>query len=529
MNSGSKSNQVQILHKWVAIGLMMTVPTVPRAFYAGCSFRENVLKPFFVNVVNSNDKIENVGRIVRETDESRSIETLSNRSLRIEFSTNESPYLKVFSLERSTYTTGVQQSSDDENVYHEALVHPGMFAHNFPAQIAIIGGGEEATLREILKHDTVENVKMFKNHENMVDTFKKYSSALFICSDIMGSAGSCFDDDRVEIVYEDPFAWFVNNGKVLHSDESSNINSNERKATKPEEKELFDVIVIDTFDPQKFVECAAMLHKGDAFFRNLYKSLSSDGILVIQMGSSPEHVFPQVIGSGFKSVHVYNEVRQQYLIYIGCTKRKQGSPLLFGSFILSNNQVRHGFSDPWNFMVACKSHTCRHNWYLNQASVDIRIHSNLRRTKSGLPSLTYFDGAAMSGYQMPSKKWEIFFCRHSPNTKSCKFVNGFDKKTKNTPITDFEVKMSAVGKNSGRGVYAKNDIPKGSFISLETAIKKVHFDHEVTDTIEFYAEVKDTKSSLDRVTNYMYGYGFQADYKVNNSLFHQMSFLFKKI
>ncbi len=202
-------------------------------------------------------------------------------------------------------------------------------------------------------------------------------------------------------------------------------------------------------------------------------------------------------------------------------KRKQYSPLLFGCFILPYNQVRRGFRDPWTFMVACKSHTCRRNWYSNQASVDARIHYNLRRTKSGVSSLIYFDGATMSGYQMPSKKWETMFCKHYPNTKSCKFANGFDKKTKNIPITDFEVKMSAVGKNSGRGVYVKNDVPKGSFISLETAIMKVHFNHDATKTIEIYAEEIDTKYNLDRVTNYMYGYGFQADYKVNSLIFHQ--------
>ncbi len=327
MSSGSKSNQVQILQIWVVIVLMLTVP---RAFFAGCAFRENVLKPFFVIVDDSNDKIEKVGRIITQTDIISSIATISNRSLWSEFGTNKSFYPKVFSSQRSTYLSGVQQSSNKYgNEYHEALVHPGMFAHDLPAQIAIIGGGEGATLREILKHDTVEKVKMIKSKEIMFERSKKYSPALSNCSDIMGSTDSCFDDERVEILFEDPFEWFVNNGKVLPSDESSNNDSNEGKTTKPKEKELFDVIVMDTFDPQEIVEGTEKLHEDDTFIRNLYESLTTDGILVIQMGSFPKHIFPHdeiggndkrsqfmhfIVGSGFKSVHMYNEVRQLYLI-----------------------------------------------------------------------------------------------------------------------------------------------------------------------------------------------------------------------
>jgi spermidine synthase len=35
----------------------------------------------------------------------------------------------------------VQSSADDEHVYHEALVHPGMIAHPDPRHVLVIGGG----------------------------------------------------------------------------------------------------------------------------------------------------------------------------------------------------------------------------------------------------------------------------------------------------------------------------------------------------------------------------------------------------
>src|SRR5689334_12177005 len=54
----------------------------------------------------------------------------------------------------------VQSSEDDEHTYHEALVHPGMIAHACPKQVLIIGGGEGATLREVLRYRSVEQVTM---------------------------------------------------------------------------------------------------------------------------------------------------------------------------------------------------------------------------------------------------------------------------------------------------------------------------------------------------------------------------------
>ena len=44
-----------------------------------------------------------------------------------------------------------------------------MFAHRNPKRVAIIGGGEGATLREVLKHKTVEKVVMIEIDKVMVE------------------------------------------------------------------------------------------------------------------------------------------------------------------------------------------------------------------------------------------------------------------------------------------------------------------------------------------------------------------------
>ena len=54
----------------------------------------------------------------------------------------------IFRPDKIVYLDGIMQSRlYGETSYHEALVHPAMIAHPNPKRVAIIGGGEGATLR----------------------------------------------------------------------------------------------------------------------------------------------------------------------------------------------------------------------------------------------------------------------------------------------------------------------------------------------------------------------------------------------
>ncbi|MFN8612185.1 MAG: hypothetical protein U0931_31865 [Vulcanimicrobiota bacterium] len=48
--------------------------------------------------------------------------------------------------------------SSDVPYYHELFVHPAMLAHQNPARVLILGGADGATLREVLRHRTVQEV-----------------------------------------------------------------------------------------------------------------------------------------------------------------------------------------------------------------------------------------------------------------------------------------------------------------------------------------------------------------------------------
>lgn len=69
--------------------------------------------------------------------------------------------------------------------------------------------GEGATLREVLKHNTVEEVSMIEIDEKMVTVSRESIPEWSDCSDLTGSASWCVDDPRTLMYYEDAHEWFM--------------------------------------------------------------------------------------------------------------------------------------------------------------------------------------------------------------------------------------------------------------------------------------------------------------------------------
>jgi len=385
------------------------------------------------------------------------------------------------------FLDGVQQSSlYGEAAYHEALVHPAMLVHPNPKRVAIIGGGEGATLREVLKHKTVEEVTMVEIDQELVELCEEHLSEWSDCTDIVGSdADSCFDDSRASVVFEDAFSWFIDR-----------FGKDETK------EEMFDVIIMDALDPDKFVAIVGSLYKDNHFVESLFNGLSEEGVFVVQLGESntiddpsaemgPDrdkaNMMEALKNAGFESMHIYDEGHSH-------------------------------FSAPWSYLVCFKDSKSRASWYKTAAEIDIELHKRMDRTKSGKPALLYFDAPTMIRYQMPSKADEAIHCRRENKPWECEDYRGIDPEVVNIPASDLEARKSTVGEFAGRGLFAAHDIPYDSSLVMNIGVKAFHILPSTWSVIEDlhgwadendgnFASVKDELSSVSTFTT---GYGCMA-------------------
>ncbi len=176
---------------------------------------------------------------------------------------------------RALVLDGLVQSTEvDEHIYHESLVHPAMVTHPNPRKVLIIGGGEGATLREALKHNTVLEAVMVDIDEDVVNLSREYLPKLH---------QGAFDDRRAKIVIEDGKAYIE---KV---------------------QDKYDVIILDLTDPYAS-EIAQELYT-EKFYLKVYERLTEDGIMVTQAGSSfyYEQVYDRVLSSVRKVFPIVKE------------------------------------------------------------------------------------------------------------------------------------------------------------------------------------------------------------------------------
>ena len=89
-------------------------------------------------------------------------------------------YQEMYIVETGAYGKGLvldgkwQSCTGDEFLYHEALVHPAMVAHSSPKNILVLGGGEGATIREVLRWQSVEKVMMVDIDGEVVEACRQY-------------------------------------------------------------------------------------------------------------------------------------------------------------------------------------------------------------------------------------------------------------------------------------------------------------------------------------------------------------------
>jgi len=96
-----------------------------------------------------------------------------------------------------------QSSQRDEKIYHESLVHPAMAAAGDRAEVLILGGGEGATLREVLRDPSVRRCTMVDIDGQVVELSKQYLPEW--------SAGA-FEDPRARVIIGDALRFLKEDG-----------------------------------------------------------------------------------------------------------------------------------------------------------------------------------------------------------------------------------------------------------------------------------------------------------------------------
>jgi spermidine synthase len=188
----------------------------------------------------------------------------------------------------------IQSSQHDEFIYHEGLVHPGLLAHPRPERAMVIGGGEGATLREILRYPSIRRALMVDIDQEVVEQCKRHLPEMH---------QGAFDDPRTEVRHEDARAFLE------------------------QTSERFDLIVVDLTEPLE--EGPACLLFTREFYSLIRDRLTPEGVMTMQAGMTKVGEL-DFFTSICRTVREVFPVVAPYQTYISC------------------------FAVPWGFLVASK-------------------------------------------------------------------------------------------------------------------------------------------------------------------------------
>lgn len=142
----------------------------------------------------------------------------------------------------------VQTTVNDEFFYHEMIVHVPLMSHPHPERVLVIGGGDGGTVREIVKHNSVQHVDMVEIDGRVIE----------LCREYLPELSHALDDERVRIHVADALEYIKN-----------------------VEPETYDVVIVDSSDP---LGPAVGLFK-QQFYEDVARSLKPGGLMVAQTES----------------------------------------------------------------------------------------------------------------------------------------------------------------------------------------------------------------------------------------------------
>jgi spermidine synthase len=194
----------------------------------------------------------------------------------------------------------IQSSIMDEYVFHECMSQPAMMLHPNPKRVMVAGGGEGATLREALRHPTVEEAVMVDIDEELVNMVKEHMPEWH---------QGAFEDPRTTLLHTDA-------RKYLAENKGAN----------------FDVILSDLPNPIDGGPAVYLFTK--EYFQICADAMSEDGVFAMQAGCANEN-YPQCFACCHATLEAMKDVFPHVAGYYGIVTT---------------------FFMPWGFILASKKH-----------------------------------------------------------------------------------------------------------------------------------------------------------------------------
>lgn len=259
----------------------------------------------------------------------------------------------------------LQSSTGDEHIYHESLIHPAMLAHpSGPASVAIVGGGDIAATREVLRHASIRSVNVIELDPAVSQVTRVHMRQLDNCTFGADRFRSCLDDPRVHVHNTDAVQFFKD------------------RCSSGAEK--FDVIFMDLLDPEAHPSVGRYLYSRE-HFESLQCALTPDGILIAQIGDapSPEIAKRDRLGSKVELIAVMRGLFGE------------DTTFLYDVYVPS-------FRGEWSFVIGCQTTACAERFHASTADVDQAVRE---RILPNAAPLRFFDGVVMANFQQPSIAW----------------------------------------------------------------------------------------------------------------------------
>lgn len=422
---------------------------------------------------------------------------------------------------RSLFLDGVIQSNvDDEEQYHESLVHPAFVASSTdPKRVLIVGGGEGGTLQQVLQWKSVEHVTMVDLDSEVIATSRQYLSDYSNCTTPDGkSFYSCFEDERLDLYTEDFIAWFA---REIGND-VCNTSYKEKK------DKLYDIVILDLLDIEELPvgeEWAEHLYS-ELFFERIGCAMTSLGVVVSNFGEGPTYDSSgpenELTMKWDKEDILDQELTMRKMKHVHAMSKYFIHTRLYDTYIRS-------FRGVWSFLIGIipqlpsnstniyDERLIKDYFEADQSDVNQRLKNGL--IEISYP-LSYYDGAIQRGFQYPTVQWSATLCSDEDMRKLC------DVYPKHLRDID---EIERVSKHRGEDICVMFDAFMDHILTRTPPITKVcsyeldghdsmlpHSEHYKTfhsNSTSLYKELKVEEEEKWRTIS-----GFDSDYRTKNIL-----------